>query len=175
MDYVGFYGASSPGTAQLSALSWQAITQGAAAKGTRLIVEIPPGTVVQTDGQLLSLILQNLVGNGVKYSNGGTVRVSLNGDAPPWHPALCVSDDGPGIAPDRIANIFNLFSRGDVHGQQGLGLGLAIASQAANLLGAELTVESQVGIGSTFRLAMHGNGSTAIKMPARVGTCQSCS
>jgi signal transduction histidine kinase len=140
-------------------------SQEAAAKGTTLAVEIPLGTVVQTDGQLLSLILQNLVSNGVKYTNGGTVRIELNDESPPWRPALCVSDDGPGIAPDQIDHIFNLFSRGDAHGQQGLGLGLAIASQAAKLLGAGLTVESQVGIGSTFHLAMTTNGAIAAKIP----------
>jgi signal transduction histidine kinase len=138
-------------------------SQEAAAKGTKLAVEIPPGTVLQTDGQLLSLILQNLVGNGVKYSNGGTVRVGLSAEAPPWPPALCVSDDGPGIAPDQIGHIFNLFTRGEAHGQQGLGLGLAIASQAAKLLGAGLTVESQLGIGSTFHLAMPTNRPDAAK------------
>ena len=145
----------------------------AAAKGMKLAVEIPPDTVVESDGELLSLILQNLIGNGVKYSNGGTVRVGFNGDAPSWRPAVYVSDDGPGIAPEKRDHIFELFRRGDIHGQQGLGLGLAIASQAAKLLGAGLTVESQEGIGSTFRLVEHENGMTVVKMPKRICACQS--
>jgi signal transduction histidine kinase len=146
----------------------------AAAKGTKVIIDIPPDTVVESNADLLSLILQNLVGNGVKYSNGGTVRVGLNGDAPPWHRTLYVSDDGPGIAPEKVDHIFQRFTRGDVHGEQGLGLGLAIASQAAQLLGAGLTVESQLGTGSTFHLAMQNNGSIAVKMPKRIGADQCC-
>jgi len=149
--------------------SWQS-----AAKGMKVSVEIPPDTVVESDAELLSLILQNLIGNAVKYSNHGTVRVGVNGDAPPWRPSLFVSDDGPGIAPGKMEHIFELFRRGDVHGQQGLGLGLAIASQAAKLLGAGLTVESELGLGSTFHLAMRENGSTAVKTPKRAGICQCC-
>ena len=149
--------------------SWQA-----AAKGMKLSVEVPPDTIVVSDAELLLLVLQNLVGNAVKYSDEGTVRVGLNGDAPPWCPSLFVSDDGPGIAQEEVDHIFELFRRGDVHGQQGMGLGLAIASQAAKLLGAGLTVESQLGLGSTFHLAMRKNGSTAVKKPKRIGICQSC-
>ena len=55
---------------------------------------------------------------------------------------------------DDIDNIFDAFKRGDKHGQQGLGLGLAIASEAAQFLGANLTVESQLRIGTTFRLTL---------------------
>ena len=66
---------------------------------------------------------------------------------------LSVSDEGPGIAPEHLRNIFEAFRRGEMHGQSGVGLGLAIASRAAKLLGAELTVESKLGVGSTFRLA----------------------
>ena len=67
---------------------------------------------------------------------------------------IWVSDNGPGIAPENTGNIFDAFKRGDKHGQQGLGLGLAIASEAAQFLGANLTVESQLGIGTTFRLTL---------------------
>jgi signal transduction histidine kinase len=53
-----------------------------------------------------------------------------------------------------IGHIFNPFKRGESHGQRGVGLGLAIASQAAMLLGARLTVESQMGVGSKFGLSL---------------------
>lgn len=123
------------------------------AKGVTFAVEIPDGASVNSDSSLLSLVLQNLVGNGAKYSTGGTVRIgfdaNLNGDA---RPTLWVSDDGPGISPEAIDYIFEAFKRGNVHGQPGVGLGLAIVSQAAKLLGAELAVESSSAAGSTFRL-----------------------
>ena len=67
---------------------------------------------------------------------------------------LTVSDEGPGIAPKNLKAIFEAFRRGHTHGEDGVGLGLAVASQAAKRLGAELTVASKVGEGSTFRLAL---------------------
>jgi len=90
----------------------------------------------------------------VKYSSGGAVRVGFDGGADVDCPVLWVSDEGPGIAPEHIEHVFEMYKRGTAHGKKGLGLGLAIASQAAKLLGAGLTVESQVGVGSTFRLAL---------------------
>jgi signal transduction histidine kinase len=122
------------------------------AKGTTLIVEMLPGTVVESDGELLTLVLQNLVGNAVKYSNRGSIRVGFEEDATSGDPVLWVLDDGPGIEPALLETVFEAFRRGDVHGQPGVGLGLTIASQAAKLLGGSLTVDSRVGVGSTFRL-----------------------
>ena len=124
------------------------------AKGVTFAVEIPHGTRVTSDETLLSLVLQNLVGNGAKYSSGGTIRIGFDLRPNDDCPVLWVSDEGPGIAPEALGHIFEAFKRGDVHGQPGVGLGLAIASQAANLLGARLSVESALGRGSTFRLSL---------------------
>lgn len=134
----------------------------------RLVVMIPPGTQVHSDGELLVVVLQNLIGNGVKYAGRGTVCVgadlvhstgSNNGLPLANEPhsagaVVWVSDDGPGITPAKLGQIFEAFQRGEIHGQPGVGLGLAIASQAARLLGARLTAESLVGTGSIFRLAL---------------------
>ncbi|MDB5296007.1 MAG: histidine kinase [Phycisphaerales bacterium] len=67
--------------------------------------------------------------------------------------ALSVSDDGPEIAADRVAGLFEAFRRRETHGRPGVGLGLTIAARAATLLGAELSVGSAVGKGSTFAVA----------------------
>ena len=130
----------------------------ATAKGTLVAVEVPPGTAVTSDGELIGVVLQNLLGNALKFGGGGTVRVGAD-DADPAGVTLWVSDEGPGIAPHQLGRIFDAFRRGDVHGQSGVGLGLAIASQAAKLLGADLTVDSALGVGSTFRLTLPGDGS----------------
>ena len=123
-------------------------------KGLALAVEVPAGAGVITDAELARLALQNLIANAVKYSARGTVRVAAeqqeDGRRGGW--VLLVSDEGPGIAPEHVHGIFRAFRRGEMHGQSGVGLGLAIASQAAKLLDAELTVESKLGVGSTFRL-----------------------
>jgi signal transduction histidine kinase len=123
-------------------------------------VDVPADAVMTGDGELVRLVLQNLIANAVKYSSRGTVRARAeqqeNGRKGGW--MLSVSDEGPGIAPDHLTHIFEAFRRGEMHGQQGVGLGLAIASRAAKLLNAELTVESKLGVGSTFRLALPGGG-----------------
>ena len=125
-------------------------------KGLKVVLTIPSEAAVISDPQLIRLVLQNLVGNAVKYSLEGTVRVSATagksakGDG--W--VISVSDEGPGIAEEHRERIFEAFRRGDMHGPNGVGLGLAIASRAAKLLGTELTVESKLGIGSTFRFAL---------------------
>ena len=67
---------------------------------------------------------------------------------------VSVADQGPGISPDHVYKIFEAFQRGEMHGQDGVGLGLAIASRAAKLLEAKLTVESAVGRGTAFRLQL---------------------
>jgi signal transduction histidine kinase len=127
----------------------------AASKGLEIGMEVSRDAVVQTDPDLIVLVLQNLVGNAVKYSGHGTISVRAL-DVPEsagggW--ALAVSDEGAGIPPQHMKGIFAAFRRGECRGEEGVGLGLAIASEAASLLGAELAVESQVGAGSTFVLA----------------------
>lgn len=127
------------------------------AKGLTLSVQVDPTLTVRSDRELVRLILQNLVGNAVKYSDRGTVRIISACDAPPEatrHCVLTVSDEGPGIAPPQLSRLFDPFERGDTHGQPGVGLGLAIAHQAATVLGGTLTVESHLGAGSTFRLTL---------------------
>jgi len=101
-----------------------------------------------SDRELLTLVLQNLLGNAVKYSRSGTVRVVAKEHELGWK--VAVSDQGPGIPPERRDALFQAFSRGETHGEPGVGLGLTIASQAARLLGSDLAVESTVGVGTTF-------------------------
>jgi signal transduction histidine kinase len=124
-------------------------------KGLEVRVEVPSDTTVISDGELIRLVLQNVIANAVKYSTRGTVRVDAaqqeDGRKGAW--AVSVSDEGPGIAAEHRKQIFEAFGRAEVHGQPGVGLGLAIAARAAKLLGAQLTVESKLGVGSTFRLA----------------------
>ena len=141
----------------LHALASNAVHQhetAAAAKGIVVGEEVEPGTVVGTDPELVMLVLQNLVGNAVKYSVRGTVRVRADRRREGGRWVLSVSDEGPGIARADRDRIFEAFGRGEVHGKTGVGLGLAIAGQAARLLGADIGVDSEIGRGSTFWLAL---------------------
>jgi len=108
-----------------------------------------------TDRELVQLILQNLLGNAVKYTKHGGVRVkgSLleSGGC-----RISVEDDGPGIAKDQLERVFQPYVRGSSHGESGMGLGLTIAHEAAVLLKARLWAESQPGNGAKFHLELPG-------------------
>jgi signal transduction histidine kinase len=128
-------------------------------KQLELRSEVPPTAAVVSDRELLQIILQNLVGNAVKYSSRGAVRITAdyhcsdgNGRGYSWR--LSVVDQGPGIEPQRLTQMFQPYARGETHGQQGTGLGLSIARQAADLLGAKLWAESRPGEGAAFHLEL---------------------
>jgi signal transduction histidine kinase len=124
----------------------------AVAKGLRFVVDAGDDGIVQTDREILSTVLQNLVGNAIKYSRSGEVKVSLahaGGSV-----TVAVSDQGPGIPPERLEQLFSPFVRGETHGQSGVGLGLYIARQSAEILGGTLRAESKVGEGTTFVLTL---------------------
>lgn len=125
-------------------------------KELEMEVDIPDGAYAISDEELLTLILQNLLGNAVKYSSRGRVKViarnDSNNESIDW--VLSISDQGPGIAPENLNHLFDAFHRGDTYGKPGVGLGLSIASEATRLLGGKLEIESEVGVGSTFRLLL---------------------
>lgn len=128
----------------------------AKSKGIKLELDAPDEAQIISDEGLLTLVLQNLLGNAMKYSSEGEIKVLARKDANSedidW--VLSVSDQGPGIAPENLSHLFDAFRRGDTYGQPGVGLGLAIASEATRLLGGKLEVQSKVGVGSTFRLML---------------------
>ena len=128
----------------------------AQSKGLKLEVDVPGEAQVTSDEGLLTLVLQNLLGNAVKYSSRGTVKITANngldGNATGW--VLSISDQGPGIPADSLTNLFDAFKRGDTYGKPGVGLGLTIATHATRLLGGELKIESELNVGSTFHLVL---------------------
>jgi signal transduction histidine kinase/CheY-like chemotaxis protein len=115
--------------------------------------EPPEEITLETDRGKLSQILRNLVSNALKFTEKGavTVRVSTNnGDA-----ILTVTDTGVGISPEHFERIFEEFGQVDNPLQsrvKGTGLGLALSRRLAEILGGTLTVDSEVGVGSTFTL-----------------------
>jgi signal transduction histidine kinase len=146
-----------PGRLELTRLIAEVATQFSyQAKEKNLHVQVERGKPCPavSDKELLSMILQNLLSNAIKYTPTGAVRVEArpgsNGDGC----LVSVSDQGPGIPHDKLSELFGSFTRGDTHGQPGVGLGLSIARQAADLLGARLWAESEVGRGSTFYLQL---------------------
>jgi signal transduction histidine kinase len=122
-------------------------------KGLNLQAAIPQKVSIQTDPELVLLVLQNILSNAIKYTSRGNVSIAVETGSGPVT-RIMVTDQGPGIAPARLDTIFDAFTRGDTHGQGGVGLGLSIARQAADLLAAKLSVRSTVGVGTTFVLEL---------------------
>ena len=120
-----------------------------------------PETIVTDPGRLRQL-LTNLVGNAIKFTEAGSVRLlaALEDDPGAGGPRFVVEvhDTGEGVAADKLDAIFEPFAQADAsvtrrHG--GTGLGLAIGRKVAEGLGGTLTATSRVGWGSVFRLSVH--------------------
>jgi signal transduction histidine kinase len=124
--------------------------------GVRLVREIAPDIpALYTDREKLRQIIINLLGNAVKFTERGEIRISAcqqNGSV-----KLAVSDTGIGIERKDLDQIFERFHQGDRSNNKkyrGTGLGLAIVKQFVNLLGGEIGVVSEVGKGSVFTVTL---------------------
>jgi two-component system, sensor histidine kinase len=123
----------------------------ALAKGLRL--EFPETSkIVISDRILLSQLLQNLIGNALKYTENGFVKIAETSDADGL--LLCVEDSGSGIPSDKLQRIFDEYYQVDQSGTQrsGVGLGLAIVREVSRLLGYSVSVSSEVGCGTLVRV-----------------------
>lgn len=124
----------------------------AKAKGLELIAEIHGELPHCTfDLQRITQVLFNLVGNAIKFTHEGEVRIGAKTDGEDL--LFWVSDTGIGIPKSELENIFNEFQQGDssaTREAQGTGLGLAIAKRFVEMHGGAIWVESEVRVGSTF-------------------------
>jgi PAS domain S-box-containing protein len=132
------------------------------AKGLPLVVECVgpiPETIV-TDGTRLQQILLNLLGNAIKFTEVGSVRLVTHLHCEPGQePRLQfdIIDTGIGISEEEIQRVFHAFTQADTSTSRrfgGSGLGLAISRRLARMLGGDITVRSTPGQGSTFTLTI---------------------
>jgi signal transduction histidine kinase len=107
--------------------------------------------IIEGDPDRLKQLLLNLIDNALKYTPpGGQITISLYRDQEGVR--VSVADNGVGIPPDVLPHIFDRFYRAQREGRKGVGLGLSIAHWIAEAHDGRLTVESQVGQGTTFTL-----------------------
>ena len=124
----------------------------------RLLAEIPERVApTETDPGKLKQVLINLVGNALKFTEEGSIRLIVRTDDAARPRALEVVDTGIGIPPARLSAIFEAFQQADTSTTRkygGTGLGLTISRSLCSLMGYQLEVESREGEGSTFRVVM---------------------
>ena len=131
-------------------------------KGIDLVVRISPELHHNVYGDVIRLrqVLVNLLGNAVKFTARGTVQISVTVTAKSEERQLVsceVSDSGIGISSDVISNLFRPFVQADSTTTRrfgGTGLGLAIAKQLVELMGGAISIQSTVGVGSTFTFSV---------------------
>ena len=126
------------------------------AEGRRIAVQIDPDVpLLNADEELVSLVMQQLLDNALKYSPPDsplTISAQLNGDAA----VISVADRGPGIPDHDYERIFEKFYRGRGSREKtpGTGMGLAIAREIVKAHGGRIWVQSQMGHGSTFSFTL---------------------
>ena len=114
-----------------------------------------------TDPLRLRQILVNLTGNALKFTERGSVhlRLEAEGIIGRWSVRISLSDTGIGMSENQISQLFRPFTQVDASATRrfgGTGLGLSISRRLARLLGGDVTVSSELGIGSTFTVTIDG-------------------
>jgi signal transduction histidine kinase len=132
-------------------------------KGLALRSAVTPGLPTGNgDARRLAQVLLNLVGNAIKFTDSGSVEVRAVQTADRFE--FSVVDSGFGIAPEDQARIFDEFQQVDnssTRKKGGTGLGLSISRKIVELHGGRITVESEVGKGSTFKVIVPINAAAA--------------
>ena len=136
--------------------------------------------VIKTDAAKVQQIVTNLVSNAVKFTDKGSVTIEVT-PTEEGGCAIAVKDTGIGIRREDLQLIFEEFRQVDgtsTRRYSGTGLGLAIARRFAHLLGGTITVESTVGVGSTFTLTLPPEPRARPPAPAaaarRIGSVRQC-
>jgi PAS domain S-box-containing protein len=125
----------------------------AVSKGLQLVFEygdnIPQ--YIQADENKLRQVLLNLLGNAIKFTQSGSIILQVSIESPP-RLLFSVTDTGCGIAPQEINSLFEAFGQTEAgrKSQQGTGLGLAISRKYVQLMGGDITLNSTLGVGSSF-------------------------
>ena len=116
-------------------------------------VQVTESMLCRSDAFRIKQIVNNLVGNAIKYTDKGEVRVGVS--IANRQLSISVKDTGCGMTPSELQTVFNAFTRlPGAQGKEGVGLGLTITREIVTLLGGEINVQSAKGKGSTFTVSL---------------------
>lgn len=123
-------------------------------KSLQMYIDLEDSVMVHSDAELMRLVWNNLISNAVKFTGeGGRIRVALHTEGSAIY--VDVQDTGCGISSENGHHIFEKFYQGDTsHATEGNGLGLALVKRVIDIVGAEISVESEVGKGSSFTVKL---------------------
>ena len=126
-------------------------------KNLDLDADIDENIIICADSELLSLVWNNLFSNAVKFTeNGGRIFVGLKKEND--YAIVTVSDTGCGMSAETGKHIFEKFYQGDTsHASKGNGLGLALVKKVVDITDGEISVQSELGKGSTFTVKLRCN------------------
>jgi PAS domain S-box-containing protein len=143
----------------------------AAEKGLEfeLKIKCPIPRVVWTDPTRLRQILVNLLGNSIKFTVAGKITMEMCAAGTEPNHQLCfeVKDSGIGMTPEQIERLFKPFAQADESITRkfgGTGLGLTISRQLARMLGGDIEVKSEFGVGTTFNVCVDGGSFAGVEM-----------
>ena len=131
-------------------------------KENKLEVDCPPDTgSIRADQTKVRQTLFNLLSNASKFTDKGMIRLEVRRTVAPDQVIFRVTDTGIGMTPEQLGRLFQAFSQADASTSKkygGTGLGLAISKKFCEMMGGDLTVESEPGKGSTFTVTLPSNG-----------------
>lgn len=140
----------------------ETVAPSAEEKGLALLTDIQEDIAITSDRRRVKQVLMNLVANAVKFTENGTVKISVT-RLPRNQTAITVSDTGPGIREEDMENLFKPFQQIDMSStkkHEGTGLGLYLCKKLTDLLNGDISVKSRYGKGSdfTFHLPLDSEG-----------------
>ena len=138
----------------------------ASQKGLELLFYVDHSVprIITSDITRIRQVLVNLISNAIKFTDQGEIFITVASEPLPEDTCkltFSIMDTGIGIPPERLDSLFEAFTQVDASTTRkygGTGLGLAISAQLARMLGGGLTVESELGVGSTFQFSMVARG-----------------
>ena len=127
-------------------------------KDLELETDLAEGVLIESDPELLTLVWNNLISNAMKFTPAcGRVAVSL--ETAEDFAVVRITDTGCGIPPEVGEHIFEKFYQGDTsHATQGNGLGLALVKRVVDIVSGDISVDSEVGKGSSFAVKIRRKG-----------------